>query len=60
MRPLQSGTAYLAQRTGYPILTVGITGSHDLWWRKRLTAGHRRWAMPTRRITDFHSYRLLS
>ena len=37
VRPLQSGTAYLAQRTGYPILTVGITGSHDLWWRKRIT-----------------------
>ena len=37
VRPLQSGTAYLAQQTGYPILTVGITGSHDLWWRKRLT-----------------------
>ena len=37
VRPLQSGTAYLAQRTGYPILTVGITGSHDLWWRKPLT-----------------------
>src|SRR5256714_11109085 len=37
VRPLQSGTAYLAQRTGYPILTVGITGSHDLWWRKRVT-----------------------
>jgi 1-acyl-sn-glycerol-3-phosphate acyltransferase len=37
VRPLQSGTAYLAQRTGYPILTVGITGSYDLWWRKRLT-----------------------
>jgi 1-acyl-sn-glycerol-3-phosphate acyltransferase len=37
VRPLQSGTAYLAQRTGYPILTIGITGSHDLWWRKRVT-----------------------
>jgi 1-acyl-sn-glycerol-3-phosphate acyltransferase len=37
VRPLQSGTAYLAQRTGYPILTVGITGSYDLWWRKRVT-----------------------
>ena len=37
VRPLQSGTAYLAQRTGYPILTIGITGSYDLWWRKRLT-----------------------
>jgi 1-acyl-sn-glycerol-3-phosphate acyltransferase len=37
VRPLQSGTAYLAQRTGYPILTVGNTGSYDLWWRKRVT-----------------------
>jgi 1-acyl-sn-glycerol-3-phosphate acyltransferase len=37
VRPLQSGTAYLAQRTGYPILTIGITGSHDLWSRKRVT-----------------------
>ena len=37
VRPLQSGTAYLAQRTGYPLLTVGITGSYDLWWRKRVT-----------------------
>ena len=37
VRLLQSGTAYLAQRTGYPLLTVGITGSYDLWWRKRVT-----------------------
>ncbi len=34
--PLQSGTAYLAHHTGLPILTVGITGSGDLWFRKHI------------------------
>jgi 1-acyl-sn-glycerol-3-phosphate acyltransferase len=34
--PLQSGVAHLAAKTGYPVVTVGISGSKDLWLRKRL------------------------
>ena len=42
LKPLKSGAAFLAMRSGAPLLPVGIAGTH------RLFPGHSRWPHPTR------------
>jgi 1-acyl-sn-glycerol-3-phosphate acyltransferase len=36
VRPFQRGVAHLAVMTGAPVLPVGITGTSELWLRRRL------------------------
>ncbi|HMA33326.1 MAG TPA: lysophospholipid acyltransferase family protein, partial [Chloroflexia bacterium] len=35
--PLQPGAAHLSLQTGVPLLPVGLTGTRELWLRRRLT-----------------------
>ena len=35
--PLQTGAAYVSQRTGAPLVPVGVTGALELWLRCTLT-----------------------
>lgn len=37
MLPLKDGASVLAQRSGVPIVPVAISGTQDMWWRKKIT-----------------------